>query len=268
MARRRSAATIGGTPSGIARTQIGRIHFDVDMSLHRNARSYFYRVHDMALERIFKRHLPPGSIFVDVGAQMGYWSAIGASLVGPSGQVHAFEPVPAFYASLRRLVAANTTYHIKIQNAALGAEPGVLPLTMLLPTAPEQGQIVGASLVTDYFADDARPREVINVHVGTFDDYAEWALLDPDRIGLIRIDVDGFELEVLAGMAAVLHRPRRRTAILVTVHTNPERNALLDGRLLTTQMEGAGYVALDAHTLKRVKADALRPVHPILFIPT
>lgn len=268
MAQRRSAATVGGTPAGIVRTSVGRIHFDVDMALHRNARSYFYRVHDMALERVFRRHLDHGGIFIDVGSQMGYWSALAASRVGPSGQVHAFEPAPAFYASLRRLVAANPTFYIKIQNAALGAEPGVLPLTVLLPKSPEEGQVVGASLVPDYFVDDPRPKAVVDVHVGTFDDYADWALLDPDRIGLVRIDVDGFEASVLSGMMSIIDRPRRRTAILATVHTDVARHPLLDGGALLSRMENFGYVPLDAHTLKRVKAQSLRPVQIVLFIPT
>ncbi|WP_181701483.1 FkbM family methyltransferase [Chthonobacter albigriseus] len=267
MARRRSQAAVGGTPVGIATTHFGPVRFDVDLGLHPMSRKFYYRTHDMDLERIYRRHLHHGGIFVDVGAGLGYWSALAASLVGPNGQVHAFEPVPQFYASVRRLVAANPTYHIKAQNAALGSAPTVLPMTMVLPTAPAEGRIAGASLVPGFFAGDPRPKETADVHVGAFDDYADWARIDLDRVGLIRIDSGGFEAEVLNGMTSVLLKRQRRVPILATLHTDPARHRLLDGRALVKAMDNFAYLALEAHSLKRIRTEDLRPRETILFIP-
>ena len=95
-------------PSRIATTSFNGVKLELDMSLHRVMKKYFFHTHEMFLERIFERCLSPGSIFVDIGANCGYWSAYAASLVGPTGEVHAFgapawkavphhRPVTAFY---------------------------------------------------------------------------------------------------------------------------------------------------------------------------
>jgi len=55
--------------------------------------------YEPTLRKVMRRHLTPGGVFVDAGANIGYISAVGASLVGPTGHVHSFEPVPSISAA-------------------------------------------------------------------------------------------------------------------------------------------------------------------------
>ena len=105
--RRRAIEQFRTPPTGLATTRFNGVHYEIDMSLHRVMKKYFFHTHEMFLERIFKRYLAAGKIFVDVGANCGYWSAYTLSLVGQSGEVHAFEPVPQYFAFVRRLPELN-----------------------------------------------------------------------------------------------------------------------------------------------------------------
>ena len=78
------------------------VRLELDLSERSQARMFygFYEPNEVAFVR---RTLRPGLVFVDAGANVGYYTAVAASVVGPSGAVHAFEPVPWFYARLQRL---------------------------------------------------------------------------------------------------------------------------------------------------------------------
>lgn len=90
MVRRRVIEQCRRAPTGLAVTHFDGVHYEIDMSLHRMMKKYFFHTHEMFLERIFKNCLTTGTTFVDIGANCGYWSAYALPLVGQSGEVHAF----------------------------------------------------------------------------------------------------------------------------------------------------------------------------------
>src|SRR6266404_9605844 len=134
--RRRAIEQFRTPPTGLATTRFNGVHYEIDMSLHRVMKKYFFHTHEMFLERIFKRYLAAGKIFVDVGANCGYWSAYTLSLVGQSGEVHAFEPVPQYFAFVRRLAELNPGHRVLANNVACGAAPGRCPM-VVVPPRPE-----------------------------------------------------------------------------------------------------------------------------------
>jgi hypothetical protein len=81
--------------------------------------------------------------------------------------------------------------------------------------------------------------------------------IDPERIGLIKIDVEGFETAVLDGMAELLAKPGRKVPILCEILTDLERRDPLDGRKIIDRLESAGYRCLDATDFKPIRRDAL-----------
>ena len=141
----------------------------------------------------FMRHqLQPGDTFIDVGANIGYLSALGSTLVGPHGVVVAIEPDPFMSAALQETVAMNDLTNIRLVAAAVSDRDGELSLfggpsyigggsTTVANSRPalrERGQVRAAplgSLVTS--------EELANTR-------------------LIKIDVDGAEDRVLAGILA------------------------------------------------------------------
>ena len=261
MVVRRAIEAVSTPPTGLARTRFGDVRFDVDMDLHALARKYYFHTHEMFLETVFRRMLKPGSIFVDIGANLGYWSAFAAALVGRSGEVHAFEPAPHLYPSLERLKAANPDYHIVPRNAACGAARGSIPMAIVRPTAANFDNFdtnIGSNSVLPGFLDHARGlTETIDVDMIRFDDHVAEVGLDLDRVGLIKIDVEGYESFCLDGMTDVLGRSGRRVPILCEVLTDPARSPWLDGQAVIDRFRRTGYTCLDASSLKPIDDTAL-----------
>ena len=90
--------------------KIGKIVFDFNFNFPIGD-DYFYQMYfdfyDIASVEFIKRNLMEGDTFIDVGANVGYLSAIGANLVGETGEVHVFEPIPLYFEALKRLALNN-----------------------------------------------------------------------------------------------------------------------------------------------------------------
>jgi FkbM family methyltransferase len=133
------------------------------------------------------RSLRPGDTFLDVGANIGLMSLAAGRAVGASGRVLAFEPVPGIYALLQQNVALNQSRNISALQLALGSCE-----EQRLIYDHEEINRGSASLVKP---DDSRDGEV--VPVTTLDAFmAEHHL---KSLRMVKIDVEGWELEVLRG---------------------------------------------------------------------
>jgi FkbM family methyltransferase len=226
------------------------------MSLHALMRKYYFQTHEMFLERIFDKYLPPGRVFVDIGANCGYWSAQALARIGRGGAVHAFEPVPHYFAVLRRLRELNPEHTVFVNNCACGAETGRFPMAVVPPRRDNFDNYdtnVGSSSLQPGFLDhDRELTETIAVDVMRFDRYAAGHGIDPDSIGLIKIDVEGFELPVLTGMAEILAKPGRKVPILCEILTDLARPKPLDGGKVIDTLQNFGYRCLNATNLRPI----------------
>jgi FkbM family methyltransferase len=259
--RRRAIEQFSTPPTGLATTHFNGVHYEIDMSLHRMMKKYFFHTHEMFLERIFKRCLAAGKIFVDIGANCGYWSAYTLSLVGQSGEVHAFEPVPQYFSFVRRLAEFNPGYQVIANQVACGAQPGAFTMAVVAPRAENFDNYdtnIGSSSLAIGFLDHVQElTENITVEVIAFDNYARERKIDLDRVGLIKIDVEGFEAEVFDGMQGVLAKSGQKIPILCEVLTDLDRPEPLDGRRIIERLEDCGYRCLDATNLRPINRDTL-----------
>src|SRR5260370_38024934 len=210
--RRRAIEQFRTPPTGRATTRFNGGNYEIEMLLHRVMKKYFFHPQEMFFERIFKRCLAAGKTFVDIGANCGYWSAYSLSLVGQSGEVHAFEPVPQYFAFVRRLAELNPGYRVIANQIACGARPGRSTMAVVGPRAENFDNYdtsIGSSSLAAGFLDHARElTENVTVEVIAFDDYVRERKIELDRVGLIKIAVEGFEASVFDGMQGV--RPKRR----------------------------------------------------------
>ena len=259
--RRRAIEQFSTPPTGLATTHFNGVHYEIDMSLHRMMKKYFFHTHEIFLERIFKRCLAAGKIFVDIGANCGYWSAYTLSLVGQSGEVHAFEPVPQYFSFVRRLAEFNPGYQVIANQVACGAQPGAFTMAVVAPRAENfdnyDTNIGSSSLATGFLDHVHELTENITVQVIAFDNYARERKIDLDRVGLIKIDVEGFEAEVFDGMQGVLAKSGHKIPILCEVLTDLDRPEPLDGRRIIERLEDCGYRCLDATHLRPINRDTL-----------
>ena len=152
---------------------------------------------------LFER-LRPGDGFIDVGANIGYFSALAARQVGSNGSVVAIEASPPVFASLTETVCANNHAEtVRCVNKAAAAARGAIELFSgpdhnigLTTTVPSrgfelQGVIEALPLDDLLIADEMRTAR------------------------LVKIDVEGAEPEVLKGMSTFLEKCRDDAEILV-----------------------------------------------------
>ncbi len=151
------------------------------------------RYREPALAPVFEAVLRPGDTCYDVGANIGVYTLWAAGLVGPSGQVHAFEPVPPTMAVLREMVLRNGLGQVVPVASAIGATVGQTGLRSY------QGASGRAHAVADpSHADHLARLDTLDAYVARH--------RPPD---LVKIDVEGAEIDVLRGAVGLLaaHAP-------------------------------------------------------------
>lgn len=144
---------------------------------------------------------------LDVGANIGYLSAVAAGCVGRSGAVHGFEPPLECYQRLETLRANNQDFGLFFTNAALGAEAGTLSIAF-----DPQGDMRNASLVPGKKAPQSREVPVLRL-----DEYIARQVAAPEKIRFIKIDVEGFEFAVLRGLENFLANPANKPLIVCEI---------------------------------------------------
>ena len=142
----------------------------------------------------FRAVVRPGAVVFDIGANVGAYTLVFASWVGPAGRVFAFEPAPDARAGLRAHVHLNRIDdRVEISDAAMSSTVGRAAFGVH-PSG-------GASSLQIGSVDRAR---VIEVPAETIDHFCSSRQLRPD---VIKIDVEGAELDVLRGGRDTLARP-------------------------------------------------------------
>ena len=153
-------------------------------------RAYRARLADQAAElALIQRHTRPGDLACDVGANKGsylYWMARWA------GRVVAFEPQSGLADYLRAAVSAVPMKNVTIEQSGVSDHTGVLKFYMPSTNSPE------ASL---------RPidgAQTIEIPVVSLDEY----FAPSDRVKMLKVDVEGAELDVFKGAERILTHDR------------------------------------------------------------
>jgi len=189
--------------------RLGDVRFDCDFALGPKVRDMYFGVYEPEEVEVFRRFVRRGDTVVDAGANIGFFSALAASLVGPEGEVHAFEPVPAYFERLATLRAANPRHRFQLNAEALGERE-----------ARAEIRVSGsANLGWNTMVPELMPRDSAaathDVRVRRLDGYL--AERGVERIALLKVDVEGFELPLMRGFTGWLEGRAERPAILCEV---------------------------------------------------
>lgn len=181
------------------------------------------RVKEDATTEFIQSFLRPGMTFVDVGANVGYFTLLAASL---GARVIAYEPTPAVFARLRQNVALNGFDNVMLVNAAVADQRGTLTLYQS-PDDPEANNL---------FGDGDHSVEVAAVALD--DDLKERGV---QKVDLLKIDAEGAEPMVLLGSARLLSGSSAPSVIL---EVNPVtlRSANSEPAALLEALETKGYI--------------------------
>ena len=150
---------------------------------------YAIGTNEMPVQQALAEHLHPGDVFYDIGANVGFFSVIGARLVDSQGTVYAFEPVPENAAVVRKNCELNMLTQVKVLEMAVADNSGKGQLQL--------AQYSGGSALA-VAAPPPDLKGLLVVDVDTIDRMVAEGQLKPPS--LVKIDVEGAEMHVLRGM--------------------------------------------------------------------
>lgn len=171
---------------------------------HGNNPGYALGTSEPELQQTLSRLLAPRMTFYDIGANVGFFTVIGAQLVGPGGKVYAFDPVPSNAEALRHNLVLNRMNHAEVVEVAVSSAPGRSQLRVA-------GETVLAHLV-DVSSTRTEDGD-IEVQVTTLDHEVANGRKPPD---VIKMDIEGAEIKALEGMGQTLET--FRPTLIVELH--------------------------------------------------
>lgn len=157
--------------------------------------------HEPILTGLLERFIRKGATVVDVGANLGYFALVAARAAGESGKVIALEPSPTSYELLLQNLRLNKATNVNARNEAAGDQPGEAALYLFR-------EANWNSLLDQ----DKSALGSVMVRVLALDDL----LADEHRVDVVRMDVEGYEGRVLAGMRRVLQE--KKPLIVAEIH--------------------------------------------------
>ena len=172
------------------------------------------------LEAFYNNLELDGEAVIDIGAHTGRHAIPLAKKIGPTGLLYAFEPIPVIRNQLNESIYANGLNNVAVLPFALSTKREVADFTYI-PNLPEESGLKQRHVYNDV------PSEFQKIKVGVFrlDDLIPLNI----RIGFIKIDVEGGELDVLRGASKVLEASRPIVAFecgaasFLGYHEAPER---------------------------------------------
>jgi FkbM family methyltransferase len=194
---------------------VGNEFYQHAFPIYRPLYSAYKAYADRAERQLLRRILSVGDIVVDAGANIGIYSQFLSRCVGPTGLVHSFEPSPD---NFKRLSAATRDLsNVRLTQAVVGERSGECKL------------YVSDKLNVDHraYQADGDSRRAVATEMVALDDYFK----PGQRVDLIKMDIQGYELHALRGAQRVLQE-------------NPDINLLLEFWPAGLEQAGVGWEEL------------------------
>jgi FkbM family methyltransferase len=203
------------------------------------------RAHDANVEAALRARLRPGATFLDIGANIGIFTGLGASLVGDEGRVIAVEPIARNVALIERMCRGNAFANVRVIRAAASDRGGTLALRTASATSnATTPEAAGVRLRAPDAATVEAPAVVLDDALG-----------DLDRPDVVNLDVAGMEPAVLRGLRRTL--ARFRPALVTEFHPwaieRASREAPIEMLRALWSIYGAGAVLHRDGSIERVE---------------
>jgi len=160
-----------------------------------------YGFYEEGLTSMVLEFLKSGMTFLDVGAHVGYFTLLGAWLVGESGQVHSFEPTPSTFEILKS--NAGSSQNIHLNPIAVASKTGTATLNDFGSACSGYNSMYQARMTED---------KLTRVKITQFeartisiDEYVTQQDITPN---FVKIDAESAEFEILKGMKETISRCR------------------------------------------------------------
>jgi FkbM family methyltransferase len=181
-----------------------------------NQALFLYGSFELSETRLIQAFLRPGMTFLDVGANIGYYTLLASERVGSTGTVHSFEPHAGIRARLHENIRRNGYRNVVVHHEAMAESSGSVPF--FVNTFGENQGLSSIVRGAGQHATESVPS--INL-----DDFS--ARLAPRRVDLIKMDIEGAEPQAIAGGRRLLASPDAPPIIFEAADLEPIADALV-----------------------------------------
>lgn len=172
---------------------------------------YYFGVWEPNLTHWIRRRLSPGDVFIDVGANIGYFTLLASRLVGDSGKVVAVEALPAIFAALENNLKINCAHNVRAVNCAAWDMQEMLTIYTQPEDLPGQTTVMSA-WADKYNLEDSQSR----IPAAPLSE-----ILTPDEFRaarLVKIDVEGAEWHALRGLEPLMDSCRNDLEVMIEIN--------------------------------------------------
>jgi FkbM family methyltransferase len=217
---------------------------------------YYYGYCEANLTSFLLRFLSKDSIFIDIGAHVGFYSNLVSRLVGDSGKVYSFEPTPWTY-KLLQVNTSNLKNVISI-NAGAADSDGNMNFSDYGPGygAYNSGSSAGTIL-------RQKPKK-ISIPIVQLDKFFEQKAVRPD---FIKIDAEGTEYQILNGLEETLKTSRPLITLEMAGDERWAKNCKMSSDILSMANYDS-YEMTDDGFIKKCKITPPYTYTNFLFVPT
>ena len=236
-----------------------RVHDNFYMLLnpmeHIQQQLFWYGYYEKELGDLLKKAIKPGDVFLDLGANIGYFSLLVAKNL-PSVKVISFEPVLGLFEKMNDNISLNNIKNISTVSAAVGEISGERELFV---SAPDNLGMSSFHQPENYSGKKERVK-VVNI-----DDWFKTSGLS--KIDVIKLDIEGSEFDVLKGMKKVLQKQKP----ILIVEVNPVTLSMFNLKPsdicdYLKQLNFEGFLIFENARLKHLNHAEINQTTNVLFI--
>jgi FkbM family methyltransferase len=211
--------------------EINGIYYELHLAEFIDSEMYYFGFFEEHTTKALKTLVKPGMTVLDIGANVGIHTLLLAQLVQKSGRVIAFEPMPWARRRLHNNISLNRFDHVHVEPIALAERDGA--------------QVTSFRTSWNKFGESSTEPEHV-VPFERLDSYLRGENID--QVDFIKLDVDGFELKVIAGAMETLQTARPTICMELGNWTLAEQGGSL--RELVDLLLGADYRFYNESELK------------------
>ncbi|MEM3089144.1 MAG: FkbM family methyltransferase [Candidatus Nitrosotenuis sp.] len=183
---------------------------------------------------VIRENLKPGYTMVDIGANLGFYSMLAASLVGNAGRVFSFEPFAHNVDLIRASARENGFDNVKVINCAVSDKIGSAKLYLSPYYSSEH------SLFDYHYSTGSDSTEnTVDVKTVTIDQYLESEVGDL-RVDFIKMDIEGSEGKAISGMEKTITE-NKNVSLLTEFWPNAIANSGVEPKEYLERLAGFGF---------------------------
>ena len=241
----------------------GTLTVDLCLGEHMQSQIFWYGYYSRDIVLAMNKLLKPGMVVVDVGANIGEISLVAAQRVGAAGRVFAFEPMPALHQKLTFNLSRNGLNQVVPVRKGLSDKTGVAPIYFAESLFSDGTKHEGLGTL---YPSGQRAGLAGEIELTTLDSFCAESQLS--RLDLVKVDVEGAELDVLRGGERTL--ARFRPHLILEVQRETAQSGGHEAKDILQFLEPLGYAFFTIGRKARLyplQPDNLAPFQNVLCVP-